>query len=145
MKEQETRKNKSMCPFTHSPCSFCAIYRGRHYYAGFCGAHDKKEIDYRAFFFEFEDLKDLHGTKSEEELPNVRLRLIDMESGNTKICELQEARDWDFTTPDVIRMINGIQITSFDNLIRIIKFLKKYESGTVDIYEAPLFMLLAGG
>jgi hypothetical protein len=134
-----------LCPFTHSSCTLCGLYRARHYYAGFCGTIRRKGKDDNAIFVDFDELMSLHSMRPERELPNVKLRVIDMESGETRICELSEAQGWDFGNPEIIRMVNGIHITSFENLARVIRFIKRQESEMVDLYEGHRVILLGGG
>ena len=68
-----------------------------------------------------------------------------MESGATRVCELDEAKTWDLSNPEMMRVIDGLQITSWDKLLEILSF--KTETGyqEVKIYGAPRFMLLGGG
>jgi hypothetical protein len=77
--------------------------------------------------------------------PRIRLKVIDVESKKTRFCEFDEAKTWDWGNPEMMRLIDGRQVKSFDNLTDIVcyKAEKGYEE--VKIYEYPRFMLLAGG
>lgn len=151
-------KTDMLCPFTHRLCDECALYRGRHYYLSFCKQyrgyiHDSKEnakSDVLQHSVDFQALEKLVGPWADAALrpeaePKIRLKVIDMESGETRVCPLDEAKTWDWRNPQLLRVVGGLQITSWDNLVEILchKAEKGYQE--VEIYEAPLFMLLAGG
>jgi hypothetical protein len=76
---------------------------------------------------------------------NVKVKVIDMENGETRIYDFNETKTWDWSIPDLMRVIDGHQITSWDNLAEILSL--KVEKGhqEVDIYEAHRFILLGGG
>ncbi len=148
-------KTDMLCPFTHRLCDECALYRGRHYYLSFCKQYrgyigQSKENAKSSASADIEALKNWvepwsrAGCRPEAEL-KVKLKVIDMESGETRVCQLDEAKTWDWSNPQLLRVVGGLQITSWDKLVEILchKAEKGYQE--VEVYEAPLFMLLAGG
>lgn len=139
-------KENHFCPFTRAHCRLCGIYRARHYYANLSG-RDKREGSTGQAFNELEEVFSLYLSCEGNEgyQYSTKLRVTDIESGETRIIPIEEARNWDFGDPEVIRTINGIQITSFNHLIQIIKLLDKKDEEYVDLVEARRFMLLAGG
>jgi hypothetical protein len=139
------------CPFSKSRCTECAIYRGRHQYMAFSGEHqgcaNGPDDHIAAYFQAVEECLDPwadSGVRMINE-PRIRLRVVDVESGETKICEFNETKTWDWDNPEMMRLVDGRQVKSFDNLMDIVcyKAEKGYEE--VKIYEAPRFMILAGG
>lgn len=142
---------RTHCPFTHSLCSECALYRGRHHYLTLSqqdqGCTDKREehdsIDFKALKELLEPWisKGIHG---KNEL-KIRLKVIDMETGTTTICEFNETKTWDWSNPTILRLIDGLQVYSFDRLIEILNYKAEKGYEEVEIYEAPRFMLLGGG
>lgn len=139
------------CPFTHKLCAECALYRGRHLYLSFSKQYwgytdEPKEYD----SVDFQALRKFvepwagKGIQVKNE-PKIRLKVIDMESAATRICEFNEAKTWDWSKPEILRVIDGRQVTSFDCLIEILCYKAEKGYQEVEIYEAPRFMLLAGG
>ena len=112
---------RTHCPFTHNLCSECALYRGRHHYLTFIqqdqgytdepGEHDS--VDFKA-------LKELvepwtsKGMQGKNEL-KIGLKVTDMESGATRICEFNEAKTWDLSNSTILRLIDGRQANSLDH------------------------------
>ena len=147
-----------VCPFNHQSCHECVLYRGRHYYIDAC-RKDRGDIsaskqpvnnhsgDLQAYFQALEsqiepwaDVKLL----PERDL-QIKLMVINVETGESRVYSLEEVRTWEWSNSDTVRQIDGIQIDSWDKLIQVLSY--KAESGhqEVKIYEAPRFMVLAGG
>ena len=150
-------KINMLCPFSHRVCDECPLYRGRHYYLCFCekyrGYIGKSEehtksgvaqqsVDFQALWKLVEPWAD--GRNPETEL-KIRLKLIDMESGEARTCELEEAKAWDWSDPETMRIIGDLQVTSWDKLVEIVRFKAEKGYREVEIYAAPRFMLLGGG
>jgi len=151
-------KTNMFCPFTHSLCDECALYRGRHYYLGFC----KQYQDYAGKSMENAKSGVLHhsvdlqvlrswvepwggtGRRPETEL-RVKLKVIDMDTGITRTCELKEAKTWEYNNPEMMILVGGIQITSWDKLVDLVSYKAQKGYQEVEVYEAPRFMLLGGG
>jgi hypothetical protein len=143
--------NRTHCPFTHSLCSECLLYRGRHHYLTF-SRQDQGYTDRREEHDSVESkaLKELlepwrsKGTHGKNEL-KIGLKVTDMETGTTRICEFKETKTWDWNNPTILRLIDGLQVYSFDCLIEILNYKAEKGYKEVEIYEAPRFMLLGGG
>jgi hypothetical protein len=73
--------------------------------------------------------------------PEISLKVIDMGSGEVKTAKLSEAGTWDFGDPEIARIVDGVQITSWEKLVAVLS--RKADKGykEVAIYEAPRFML----
>lgn len=146
------------CPFSNKGCTECGVYRGRHHYLSFSQQHQSStdqqkghaKSDVLSLSVEFQTLRNsvkpaackYNENKME---PKIRLKVIDMESSAARICELSELKRWDWSNPRIWRLIDGRQVTNLDSLIEILccKAERGYEE--VELYEAPRFMLLAGG
>jgi hypothetical protein len=76
---------------------------------------------------------------------NLRVKVIDMESGEVRVFDFDETKTWDWSIPDLMRVVDGRQITSWDNLAEILFFKAENGHQEVVIYEAHRFMLLGGG
>jgi hypothetical protein len=151
-------KIKMICPFSHKLCDECPLYRGRHYYLCFCQQYrgyigeseqrakpgaDGQPVDLRDVFKQIEPWADaglVPGIKSK-----VKLKVIDMETGATRVCDLDEAKTWDWSNTEMMRMIGGVHVTSWNKLVEIAAFKAKKGYKEVEIYEAPRFMMLGGG
>jgi hypothetical protein len=147
-------KTKMICPFTHELCDECAVYRGRHYYLSLCQQYrgyiaEPKAKNQRVaprVSGDFSDLQKLveprikARSKPAAEL-EVRLKVIDMGSGEARSITLNEAKTWDWRNPEIARIVDGIQITSWEKLVAVLS--RKADKGykEVAIYEAPRFML----
>ncbi len=146
------------CPFSSKGCTECAVYRGRHHYLSYSKEHpgptDPQEGHAKSRVHspsvEFQALKNavklVAGKNRETSLePKIRLKVIDMESRATRICELSELKRWDWSNPRIWRLIEGRQVTNLDSLIEILRYKAEKGFEEVELYEAPRFMLLAGG
>jgi len=151
-------KADMLCPFTNGSCKECALYRGRHYYLSFC----RQYRDYLSESEENRKLDTIHNSVSfeiignwlppwissgnqTESVPKIKLKVVDMDTGETKVCSLEEAKTWDWSNPEMMRVIGDIQATSWDKLVELISFKAKKGYQEVVVYEAPRFMLLGGG
>lgn len=146
------------CPFSKKVCTDCVLYRGRHHYLSLSKQHQghtdqqKRHAKSRVLplFVEFRALRksveacsgNYSPTKSE---PKIRVKVIDMESRTTRICDLNEVRRWDWSNPRIWRLIDGRQVTNLDSLMEILCHKAEKGHEEVELFEAPRFMLLAGG
>jgi hypothetical protein len=139
-----------VCPFTNKSCQECVLFRGRHCYLD---DHQRGGVpivdsaDIKAYFHALEEALTPQvgaGSRSGKEL-DITLKVIDVENGTTRLSTVEEAKQWDWDNEQVMRIIDGRQITSWDKLLEILAY--KAESGRheVKLYEAPRFMVLAGG
>jgi len=146
------------CPFSSKECMECAIYRGRHHYLSYFREHQgstnppKGHAKSRVHSpsVEFQALKNAVKLVADQNrepnvVPKIRLKVIDMESRATRICELSELKRWDWSNPRIWRLIEGRQVTNLDSLIEILRYKAEKGFEEVELYEAPRFMLLAGG
>jgi hypothetical protein len=143
------------CPFSSKACTECGIYRGRHHYRSIPGHRvDAPGESIRPaatpLSAEFQLLRNAaepHTGKyrGAEHEPSIRLKVVDVEKGETRICDLRELEAWDWTNAGVWRIIDGWQVTCFDRLIEILRHKAEAGQEEIEIYEAPRFMLLAGG
>lgn len=151
-------KTAMTCPFSNKGCTECAVYRGRHHYLSiskqYQGSTDQQKGHVRSrassLSVEFQALRNAvkpvagrHGETKRE--PKIRVKVIDMESRATRICELGELKRWDWSNPGIWRLIDGRQVTNLDSLIEILHYKAEKGLEEVELYEAPRFMLLAGG
>lgn len=146
------------CPFSKKACTDCVLYRGRHHYLISSNPRRGKAGEppmpgrpgMGSLSDEFEVLRKssepwagrYNETRSE---PAIRLKVIDVENGGTRICSLSEARKWNWTNSRTWRVIDGRQIKSLDSLIEILCHKAEAGSEEAELYEAPRFMFLAGG
>jgi len=151
-------KDELVCPFTNRLCSECLIYRGRHYYISnhqqncehICKSKQHTtsavrhySVDFQAFWKLVEPWKGIDYQSQPN--PEISLTVIDMESGENRVCQLEEAKTWNWDNPELMRIIDGFQITSWDKLIEVVSFKAEKGHKEVRLYEAPRFMMLAGG
>jgi hypothetical protein len=143
-------KGNFVCPFTNKSCHDCVLYRGRHCYLD---NHQKDRAnisdsaDIKAYFHALEEALTLQldaGLRLDKE-PHVTLKVIDVENGTTKICPLEEAKAWDWDNEQVMRIIDGRHVTSWDKLVELLSYKAEKGYQEVKLYEAPRFMVLAGG
>jgi len=145
-----------LCTFSHRLCDECPLYRGRHYYLcfnekyrGYIGEpkeHAKSDVakhsvDFRALGKLVEPWA---GCQPKTE-PKVKLKVIDMESGKVRVCPLEEAKTWEWNNPELMRVVDGFQVTSWDKLVELSDYKAEKGYQEVEVYEAPRFMLLGGG
>lgn len=150
-------KTNMVCPFSDRLCSECAIYRGRHYYLSLCKQYRgyigeskdnaksgvvQRSVDLQAFQRWVEPWA---GGRNPETGLKIRLKVIDMESGEARACEFEEAKAWDWSDPGTMRIIGGLQVTSWDKLVELLLYKMQKGYREVELYEAPRFMLLGGG
>jgi hypothetical protein len=147
-------KTIMLCPFSYRLCDECPLYRGRHYYLCFCKKYrgyigESKEKPNNNHSVDFQTLWKLVRPWAESSQPDtkpkIKLRVIDVESGATRVCDLDEAKTWDWSNPEMMRVIGDLQVTSWDKLVEIVRFKAEKGYQEVGVYEAPRFMLLGGG
>ena len=151
-------KTNMLCPFSQRLCSECPLYRGRHYYLSLCqqyrGYIGKSKGNTKSgtnhHSVDFQTLWKLVQPWAEagpqpETKPKIKLRVIDVESGANRVCDLDEAKTWDWSNPEMMRIIGDLQVSSWDKLVEIARFKAKKGYREVEVYEAPRFMLLGGG
>ena len=131
-------KTNMLCPFSNRLCSECPLYRGRHYYLSLCQKYrghigKSKEnakpgtnhgpVDFQALWKLVQPWAEA-GPQPETE-PKVKLRLIDVENETSRVCDLDEAKNWDWNDPTMMRLIGDLQITSWEKLVEIVRKIRK--------------------
>jgi hypothetical protein len=81
----------------------------------------------------------------DERVRRMRLMLLDRETGQDRLCTLDEAETWDWANPEFWRIVNGWQITSFSGLLNLLYMKAERGVEEVEILQAPRFMMLSGG
>ena len=150
-------KTPMLCPFSERLCEECETYRGRHYYLCMCEKYrgyikPKEPVNYDGHVktYSFETLKRLFEpwyaaeSKPQQEF-KLKLKVIDMETGESRRCEPEEAKGWKWDDPIIMRVVNGGQVISWENLEDIIRYQETKGTKEIAVYEAPRFMLLGGG
>jgi hypothetical protein len=156
-------KEDFVCPFDHKPCHECVLYRGRHYYIDSCRdnqyhhvreSRDNRESaahrqmpDIQAYFRALENQVEPWADVEplpETDLP-IRLRVINVETGENSVYSLAEVKQWDWGDLETVRQIDGIQIDSWEKLVKVLSYKAALGHEEVKLYEAPRFMVLAGG
>ncbi len=150
-------KTNMLCPFSQRLCSECPLYRGRHYYLSLCQKYrgyigkpegnakpgaNHNSVDFQALWKLVQPWAESSQPETE---PKIKLKLIDVDNETSRFFELEEAKMWDWNDPTTMRVIGDLQVTSWDNLVKLVRFKAKKGHRQVDIYEAPRFMLLGGG
>jgi hypothetical protein len=145
-----------LCPFSHRLCDECPLYRGRHYYLCFCEKYrgyigeaegdtkprsDQHSVDFQALM----KLMEPWAGRQIEAEPKIKLKVIDMETEKVRVCPLDEAKTWDWNNPEMMRIVSGFQVTSWDKLAGLASFKAKKGYQEVEVYEGPRFMMLGGG
>lgn len=83
-------------------------------------------------------------SNNQEQLPRIRLKVVDRETNQSRYCEIEETKGWDWSNPEKWRVINGWQVTSFGMLLFMLR--QKEERGLEEVVlqEIPAFMMLNG-
>ena len=143
-------KSKFVCPFTNTSCHVCMLYRGRHCYID---NHQKARVqssdtaDIKEYFKALDEAltPSLDAGARSGKTPQITLRVIDVENGTSSVCPLEQAKTWDWDDEQVMRMIDGRHITSWNQLVDVLSYKAEKGYQEVKLYEAPRFMVLAGG
>ena len=75
----------------------------------------------------------------------MKLKVLDRETGDSRYCTLADAKEWDWANPEVWRIVNGWQITSFKRLLNMLYLKAQKGQDEIEILEAPRFTMLSGG
>ena len=149
-----------LCPITQVLCKDCSLYRGRHYSMPFCKLYRERSKNSpdpaRREPITEESVKELNRMlepwKNETALSvtpdsyrEVKIKITDMETDAVRYCQVEELENWDWGNPEQTRLIDGRQVTSFDQFVRMVAYLMEEGHNEIDLYEAPRFMMLGGG
>jgi hypothetical protein len=77
--------------------------------------------------------------------PKIKLKVIDVANRTTRTCDFNETKEWIWDNPEIMRVIDGWQVTSTEMLLEIMRYKAEKGCEEVELYEVPRFMLLAGG
>ncbi len=157
-------ENVRMCPFSKTNCRNCAVYRGRHNHTLCKGADQLSEprvvepideADWQEMLKEALQPASREAQEtllSESEVTvatgdgrgegkyNIRLVVLDRETGDRRISTVSEAAGWDWGNRQKVRSIGPWHIYSFGRLLSILS--DKVEAGSkeVELVEAPFYM-----
>jgi hypothetical protein len=81
----------------------------------------------------------------DEKIRRIRLLLLDRETEQERYCTFEEAETWDWANPEMWRIVNGWQITSFNGLLDLLSLKAERGIEEIEILQAPRFMMLSGG
>lgn len=154
------------CPFSKKVCTECMLYRGRHHHRSLSKprqsstnkSKSRAKSGVTPLSVEFQALRKSverylllptfprTGECNEERgNPKIKLKVIDVENRTTRTCDFNETKKWNWGDPEVMRVIDGWQVTSMEMLFEIMCYKAEKGCEEVELYEAPRFMLLAGG
>ena len=149
-------KTKMRCPFNDKLCIECQLYRGRHYYLCACQdyrGHIKPKdeitvstrtpIDFKTVNRLLEPWAD--NNYDSDSYPNLKIKVIDMESGEERYTDFEQAKNWNWGDTGTMRIVNGVHITSFKKFLEIARYQEEKGNTEVSVLEAARFMLLGGG
>lgn len=146
-------EKRGACPFNGKSCVQCAVYRGRHSASGpgprpssrVAVPERPRTIPDASDFERFGTMLKPGSSRRVGEESDVRLRVIDVETGGVRTCDREEARDWDWGNADLMRLVDGWQVHTFERLAEILAYKAERGCDEVEVKEAPRFMLLSGG
>ncbi len=67
----------------------------------------------------------------------LRVTIADAQGTSVRVCDLDEARTWDYADPARIIAVGGIQVTSWDELREIASGPAYRDRGEVEVYQMP--------
>jgi len=153
-------KTPMRCPFNDKLCVECTLYRGRHYYLcncehyrGYIKPKNKVITDGKLESVGCEKIKWLlepwsvapNKVKENAFDPKIKLKIINMETGNMSTREPAEAKTWKWDDPTIMRIVAGHQVDSWTKLAEIMQYQEEKGAKELVIYEGPRFMMVAGG
>jgi hypothetical protein len=158
-------ENVNKCPFSHSGCRNCPIYRGRHSYIMPKDGDEtpqprvlkKVEIDWQERFKEVLQNRegDTHaeetlrvkpqgtnrdGERKESENQSFSFTVLDKETGERRVCTVDEASTWDWGNRQKVRSIGPWHIFNFEKLLSILAHNVEAGCEEVELVEAPFYM-----
>ncbi len=67
----------------------------------------------------------------------LRVTTADAQGTTVRVCDLDEARTWDYADPARIIAVGGIQVTSWEELREIASGPAYRDKGEVEVYQMP--------
>jgi hypothetical protein len=151
-------KTSMICPFSRKLCVECELYRGRHYFLCFCEKYrghigqskGQAKYDAAALTINFKALETMANpwvgeNQQPKDEPEIKLKVVDMENKQERLCQLEETKTWDWGNPKIMRIIDGRHVTNWYNLLEILNYKAKKGYQEVELHEGPRFILLSGG
>jgi hypothetical protein len=151
-------KKSMICPFSRKLCIECELYRGKHYFLCYCEKYrgylgqSKERAKYNAAppTINFKALEKMANpwtgaNRQSGNEPEIKLKVIDMENKQERLCQLEETKTWDWDNPKIMRIIDGRHVTSWYNLLEILNYKANKGYQEVELHEGPRFILLSGG
>jgi hypothetical protein len=141
------------CPFNEKMCEECQLFRGRHYYLctnknyrGYIKSDKKIDTGGNNKPLDMDMIKRLFEPWSVPDNKPVgesklKLKVMYMETGASKICDAAEAETWEWEDPRTMRIVNGGHVASLSKLMEIIRYQEAKGVMEITIIEAPRFML----
>jgi hypothetical protein len=142
------------CPFNEKMCEECQLFRGRHYYLcanvnyrGHIKSNKKIDNSGPAKPLDIDAIKRLFEPWSVAEknpsaaAPKLKLKVMYMENGASKVCDAAEAETWEWEDPRTMRIVNGGHVASLSQLMEIVRYQEAKGATEITIIEAPRFML----
>lgn len=142
------------CPFNEKLCEECQLFRGRHYflstcehYRGFIKNNTGKEtatglktVDMAAMKKLFEPWSEApEGEKAS--VTTIKVKVIDRETGTEQYCEHGETANWDWKNRSIMRTVGGRHVTSYEELLNVLRYQESKGAKELVIYVAPTFMV----
>jgi len=141
-------------------CRECSFFRGRHYYLGTDEHYRghiklKKEVETKKGVLEsendsqllnFNSIKKLcepwsNGGNNRKCIPKIKVKVNYREDGTVRQYGYDEAKNWEWNDPKIVRTFSNIHIGSFDKLMDIMCYQEAKGAKEVEIFEAPWFLL----
>jgi hypothetical protein len=154
--EESMAKTPMLCPFNNKICSECSLYRGKHYYLSTCKQYrgyiepnnldsisrSRQPVDFNSIKLLLEPWSD--GSNNPEAVPDIKLKVLDIEDNIERDCEFTEVKKWDWSDNLTTRLVHGRHITSWCELLEMMHYEATKGIKEMVITEAR-FMLLSGG
>jgi hypothetical protein len=145
------------CPITHAGCQDCSLYRGRHYFLPFCKYYrnrTKDSVDPARLppitAESFSEIFNIMEPWQSETILSIasdsdhgsKIKVTNMETDGVRYCSLEELKTLDWENPEQMRLVNGHQITSWNQLVGIASAMMEQGDEEIELYEGPRSMLL---
>ncbi len=126
--------------WSHGDCAACDDHRERD---GLCAGYTTKPNPNHTP--KFDSGASTPVMKGSEPLPDIRLKLINVEQKTQRMVDLEETKTWEWGNPDQMRLIGDWQIKNLETLLFILREKKSKGVDEVTMYESPRCILFAGG
>lgn len=127
--------------WSHGDCTVCDIHQERD---GSCSGYTTKPNPNHIPKYDA-GKTEVAIEKVSEPLPDIRLKLINVEQKTQRMVDLEETKTWEWGNPDQMRLIGDWQIKNLETLLFILREKKSKGVDEVVMYESPRCILFAGG